>query len=247
MRVKVGTCGWSVKGGQPTYFSIFGIIELQDTFYNLPRLERVKRLREKAPQGFEFVVKAWQAVTHPITSPTWRRGKPPPGQPQNIGMLKPTEENFMAWKAITEVCRALSSKVCVVQTPPKFNCTEENARNMRKFLSSVERSTAVGWEPRGPWDAPLVKRLCEDLDLIHIVDPFRREPSRLSSVVYFRLHGIGKGEVNYSYKYSNEDLGRLLMFVRKFEGSVEEAYVMFNNLSMAEDALKFKNMLENEP
>jgi hypothetical protein len=41
------------EGGQKTYFSTFNIIELQDTFYRLPSLERVRGLKERAPKDFD--------------------------------------------------------------------------------------------------------------------------------------------------------------------------------------------------
>ncbi|MEM5824892.1 MAG: DUF72 domain-containing protein, partial [Thermofilaceae archaeon] len=71
--IKVGTCGWSAKGGREAYFAHFSVIELQETFYKLPLEETAEKWRSRAPPGFEFVVKAWQAITHPPSSPTWKR------------------------------------------------------------------------------------------------------------------------------------------------------------------------------
>jgi uncharacterized protein YecE (DUF72 family) len=243
MPVKVGTCGWSVKGGKQAYYSAFPVIELQDTFYKLPRPESVQRWRDEAPPGFEMNMKAWQAVTHPSTSPTWRQGRLPEGKPEHVGLLQPTEENYRAWAQTAEIARTLQSKVLVVQTPPKFDSTRENLKNVKAFFSSVKRPCAVGWEPRGPWAEDVVKKLCEDLKLIHIVDPFRHKPAVASDIVYFRLHGIGPGEVNYKYKYTDADLQKLLGIVRGYEKTAREVYVMFNNISMGEDAARFANLI----
>ncbi len=243
MSVKVGTCGWGVRGGKQAYYEAFGVIELQDTFYKLPQPETVKRWRDEAPPDFEINVKAWQAVTHPSTSPTWRQGRLPEGDPEHIGLLQPTEENLKAWAQTAEVAKTLQSKVLVVQTPPKFESTRENVKNVRTFFSTVKRPCAVGWETRGPWADDVVKKLCEDLNLIHIVDPFRHKPATVSDIVYFRLHGIGPGEVNYKYKYTDDDLRRLQWFVKMYEKAARDVYVMFNNISMGEDAVRFKQTL----
>jgi len=245
MPVKVGTCGWSVKGGKPAYYETFNVVELQDTFYKLTQPETVRRWCDEAPPDFEINMKAWQAVTHPATSPTWRQGKLPGGKPENIGLLQPTEENFKAWAQTAEIAKTLRTKVLVVQTPPKFDSTRENLKNVKAFFSSVKRPCAVGWETRGPWAEDVVKKLCEDLNLIHIVDPFRHKPAIVSDIVYFRLHGIGPGEVNYKYKYTDADFQKLLGIVRGYEKTAHELYVMFNNISMGDDAVRFKKLLDS--
>lgn len=243
MEVNVGTCGWSVKGGKQAYYDTFNVIELQDTFYKLPQSETIKRWREEAPPNFEINMKAWQAVTHPSTSPTWRQGKLPEGDPGHIGLLQPTEENYLAWAATAEVAKTLRSKMLVVQTPPTFDSTRENLKNVRTFFSTVKRPCAVGWETRGPWAEDVVRKLCEELNLIHIVDPFRHKPATAADTVYFRLHGIGPGEVNYKYRYTDDDLRRLLGFVKLYEKTSTEVYVMFNNIYMGEDAVRFNQLL----
>ena len=177
MQLKIGTCGWGLKGGHEAYFSEFGVVELQDTFNKLPKPETARHWKEEAPSGFEFTMKAWQAITHPSTSPTWRQGKLPEGNPEHIGLLQPTEENLKAWSETAEICKILGCKILVVQTPPKFDSTREHIQNVRSFFSKVKRPCAVAWEPRGRWDNETIRGMCNDLNLIHVVDPFRNKPS----------------------------------------------------------------------
>ena len=77
-------------------------------------------------------------------------------------------------------------------------------------------------------DQSVVKAICIDLHLIHATDPLTRPPVT-TGLRYFRLHGIGA----YRYRYSDADLDRLAECCRG------ETYVMFNNVSMAQDALRF--------
>ncbi|MCS7386486.1 MAG: DUF72 domain-containing protein [archaeon GB-1867-005] len=251
MLIRVGCCGWAVRGGKAAYFQVFKLIELQSTFYKLPRVSTAMNWRSLAPPDFEFALKAWQVITHPPSSPTWRRAgiKPEPGREDRYGFLRPTEENFEAWRRTLEVCRALKARVCVVQTPPSFGFSDENVKNVRDFFSSIERDGLnIAWEPRGTWNDHLdvVRDLCDSLNLIHAVDVFRRNPVSSHPICYIRLHGIGRGEVNYRYKYTDEDLRALLVKVDGLLSSgFKEVYVLFNNVHMAEDALRFMRLVES--
>jgi len=169
-------------------------------------------------------------------------GKLPDGMPENIGLLQSTEENFEAWRETAEICKILSCNILVVQTPPKFDSTREHIGNIKGFFSRVKRPCAAAWEPRGRWDQETIRGLCSDLNLIHVVDPFRNRPAKGSEVVYFRLHGIGEGDVNYRYRFTDSDLKRLADLVALYSDA-GEIYVMFNNMYMGEDALRFKKMM----
>ena len=250
MEIRVGCCGWCVRGGKKAYFKEFSVVEVQETFYKLPRAKTVSKWVEKAPENFEFAMKAWQAITHPPTSPTWRRAgiEVPRSKYNRYGFLRPTKENLKAWEKTLEICRAMEAKVCVIQTPASFKYSEENVGNMRMFLSSIKRDDVIiGWEPRGNWREHLdeVKKICDELNLIHIVDPFRCKPVSSSPIIYLRLHGIGGREVNYRYKYTDDDLEKLSKIVEGFiDDGAEKIYILFNNISMRDDALRFVKLLE---
>lgn len=69
--VQVGCCGFPLA--QARYFRAFRLLEVQQTFYQPPRLTTLQRWRATAPEGFEFTLKAWQLITHEPSSPTYRR------------------------------------------------------------------------------------------------------------------------------------------------------------------------------
>ncbi|MEN2974688.1 MAG: DUF72 domain-containing protein [Candidatus Caldarchaeales archaeon] len=247
--VRVGCCGWCIKGGKKEYFKVFDTVEIQETFYRLPRVETVKKWREDAPFEFTFNMKAWQVITHPSKSPTWRRSglRISKSKAELYGSLKPSRENIEAWAETCKVAEALNAKIIVFQTPASFNYSDENISNIVGFFSTVERGKSlIGWEPRGDWREHLdeVKKLCSKLDILHVTDPFRSENVSNHPIGYFRLHGIGGKEANYSYRYTLDDLNRLLKIIEREEreGRVE-VYVMFNNISMKDDAINFKKLL----
>jgi uncharacterized protein YecE (DUF72 family) len=96
-----------------------------------------------------------------------------------------------AWAVTNEIREALDAKVVVFQTPPRFAETAENIRNLRQFFRTIapeRRGISMVGEARGGWDRRTLAKLCEELDLVHGVDPFAAEPVT-SGVAYFRLHG----------------------------------------------------------
>lgn len=227
--VKVGCCGFPRRLAE--YVRVFPVVEVQRTFYRLPRRATVERWREAAPPGFEFTMKAWQLITHPPASPTYRRlGRElPEAARSRYGSFAPTDEVAEAWQQTRAIALGLRAAVVVFQCPASFTPTAEHVRNLRRFFRSVERGgLRAAWEPRGDWPAGLVERLCRELDLIHCVDPFAAE-SVYGAPRYYRLHG----RTGYRYRYTGEDLRTLRGWCRG------PTYVLFNNATMWDDARRF--------
>lgn len=223
------------------YRSKFRAIEVQYTFYRLPRSGTPERWVRAFGEGFTFTMKAYQGITHPFDSPTWRRYRKPEGDPERFGYLRPTEENFSLWERVLEVSKALGARFIVFQLPPSFARTAENLGNLAAFFGSIERPVAVGVELRNPSWFEQREELAEifyKLDLVDVLDPFRREPILEADIAYYRLHGLGKG---YTYDYSEAELELLK---RKVEGlKASKCYVFFNNTAMAKNAQRFQEML----
>jgi len=249
----VGCCGYPVS--RTRYYTLFKTVELQQTFYNLPTLDTASRWRREAPSDFVFNMKAWQVITHPSSSPTWRRLRSlPPGQIENYGFLKPTRENLDAWKKSLEIAKVLRARVIVLQTPPSFKYSEEHVKWVNEFFSHAGREAKsseiiIGWEPRGDWKnfPDVLKNVICTHEVIHITDPLRLDPivCEGQKVLYFRLHGLGGREVNYRYKYTDEDLEKLTSKINKYINAYEdirEIYVMFNNIYMLDDSKRFRDL-----
>jgi len=235
--VKVGCCGFVLS--QQEYFKHFNHIEIQQTFYQLPRLQTAEKWRKIAPAGFEFTMKAWQLITHETTSPTYRRlgKKIPPSETDRYGRFRPTREVVKAWNDTAMFAGALGAKVVLFQCPASFRPNKVNVANMKEFFTRIDRlGFHLAWEPRGVWPAELIGELCQDLQLIHCVDPFQNRP-QYGKFQYFRLHGI----TGYSYQYTDEDLHRLRMWVHE-----RPTYLFFNNNWMKDDALRFIELINTD-
>jgi uncharacterized protein YecE (DUF72 family) len=113
MDIKIGCCGFSVA--RKKYFETFDVVELQQTFYQLPTVKTSLKWREDAPDNFEFTLKASQLITHEPSSPTYRRYKKviPDDKSVNYGSFKPTYEVMEAWKATVEIAESLRAKIII--------------------------------------------------------------------------------------------------------------------------------------
>ncbi|MEM0022835.1 MAG: DUF72 domain-containing protein, partial [Archaeoglobaceae archaeon] len=102
--MKIGCCGFPIA--MEKYFEKFEVVEVQKTFYKPPSIDTAKKWRELAPQSFEFTVKAWQIITHPPSSPTYRKAKL---SVEDAGFFKPIKTVFDAWEITRQIAKALKS------------------------------------------------------------------------------------------------------------------------------------------
>jgi uncharacterized protein YecE (DUF72 family) len=114
--------------------------------------------------------------------------------------------------------------------------TRKNIRNLELFFQQIDRGRSViAWEPRGDdWTDELVRDICAANQLVHCVDPFVRD-SAYGESIYWRLHG----RAGYRYRYSESDLAELNAKLQVLPPLANSNYIMFNNMSSREDALRF--------
>jgi uncharacterized protein YecE (DUF72 family) len=234
--LRVGCCGFPVS--LQRYAGEFRVTEVQQTFYQPPRPRTLARWRALVDDEFEFTLKAWQLITHEPSSPTYRRlrEKLSEQQKREVGGFRLSPAVMAAWERTAEAACILRSRIILFQCPASFTPSPENKANLRAFFreirarSSPPQRWTLAWEPRGRWQPAEVRELCQELGLVHAVDPFVGRPVT-AGMGYFRLHGRG----GYRYRYTDGDLRQLLE--RALEN--KPCYVLFNNIAMAEDARRF--------
>ncbi len=234
--IKIGLCGFTMA--VEDYFRYFPLVEVQQTFYQPPRMETLERWRAEAPPEFEFTMKAWQLITHQSSSKTYRRLRRSLSETEkrDVGAFQWTPIVQEAWRVTVACARTLQATAILFQCPASFRPTEDNVARMRTFFSNIERppDARLMWEPRGPWPADLVGGFCREFALIHVVDPFVNA-AVTGPPIYYRLHGI----TGARHKYTDAELKTLAGMVP----STGESYVMFNNMPRVDDALRFKKLV----
>lgn len=222
--MKIGTCGWSSfpeKGDRLlNYVHAFPAVEVNSTFYKLPMLKTAEKWRAKADSvnmKFEFTLKVLRTVTH-------------------LDRFRGAE-SVKAFEETKKVAELLRANFLVFQSPASFKPTKENIAGAKGFFGKIKRGEfRLGWEVRWSkdWTREIVEPLFEELELEHIVDPLRQESFR-RKVGYYRLHGLGE-RMMYYYTFSDAELKEIAKRTKGAE------YVFFNNITMGEDAIRFKKM-----
>jgi uncharacterized protein YecE (DUF72 family) len=218
------------------YVREFGVVEVQQTFYEPPANATLQRWRRQAPARFEFTLKAWQLITHEASSPTYRRLRRPlsADERRQCGGFRTTPIVLDAWRRTLECAHLLRATAVLLQCPRSFRATPENAQRLREFFAVAERPDGLRllWEPRGPWPPELVLELCRGLDLVHVVDPLV-DRTVTPEQTYLRLHGI----TGARHVYSDAELAAVAAALPE----AGTAYVMFNNLPRIGDARRFRD------
>ncbi|RLI05163.1 DUF72 domain-containing protein [Candidatus Bathyarchaeota archaeon] len=226
IHLKVGCCGFPVS--KTKYYKEFSLVEINSTFYEYPKPSLLSKWKKEAPQNFEFTIKAHQNISH-------------------VYRFDLTPECIKALDLMVDACRTLNSKILLIQTPGSFKPNQTNLKKAQEFFKEAKKhKLTLVWETRGPeWlteeAKDNLKSFFEKFGVVHCTDPFVASPIFVGEVAYFRLHGLGKKL--YYYQYSEEELRKLLDILKKFNGK-REIYVLFNNLAMFTDALRFQTLVK---
>jgi len=236
--IVVGTCGFG--GSRARAFRDLEAVEIQETFDRRLDRDRARAWRDESPGDFTFTVKASHFITHDASSLTLRRAvrRIPDEERAAYGGFQATRAVREGWETTLAAAEALRAKAIVFETPATFGPTEANRDALYRFFESIATPATKVIELQGPWASHLVERVCEDLGLVHAVDPFAKEPATYGTA-YFRLHGIPPGLSRSGSSYSDSDFGKLHTVCNEYD----DAYVMFGNPTMHDDAARFGRFL----
>jgi uncharacterized protein YecE (DUF72 family) len=243
-KISVGCCGWGYlrekefsrsmerkfRSKLQAYAQLFGSVEVNSTFYRVPKLSTAERWRREADEmnrQFEFCVKASRIITHI----------------DRFG----SRSSVDAFSRMQDIGAALRARMLLLQSPASFRPTPENLDRLEKFFSAINPGEVrLVWEPRGKWwDAKHeIVSICEKFKLVCCVDPFRNEPPLTEGVflAYFRLHGFGEPSM-YQYRFTKSQLTELMEKCLKLSKTVDLTAVFFNNSFMYANAFEFQSML----
>ncbi|WP_456432566.1 DUF72 domain-containing protein [Thermosulfuriphilus sp.] len=249
--IQVGTCGLPISLAK--YVQIFEALELNSTFYRFPGPRALKNWQKilGTKERLFLSLKAYQGLTHPLSSPTWRRsglkGEELKKLKGKVGCLKFSSETEGFVSKSLDIIKCLGARFWLFQLPKRCQREQGLIPNFfEKLKGVVSEEILLGIEIR--WENPLlIERLYRDFGVIPVFDPFlspelfeKFAPSL--PLLYLRLHGsLEKGRINYIKSYSDEELETLRE--RLQSTGAQRIIVLFNNTKMYEDALRFKQLL----
>jgi uncharacterized protein YecE (DUF72 family) len=221
---RIGTSGWHyahwrgnfypehlpAKDWFRFYAERFDTVELNNSFYHLPKDSAWRGWREEAPKGFTFSVKASRYITH---------------MKRLTGGADPNER-------VLKGARMLGAHLGPVlyQLPPSFECDEEMFARLAAFLELLPADLDHVFEFRhASWFNEPVYDLLEKhgAHFCAFDMPALRTPLQVTGgLLYFRFHGSGR---KYGGDYSRDELQRWSERFREAAKRGREAYVYFNN------------------
>lgn len=130
-RINIGCAGWDYKdwigpfypklleshNRLSFYTKYFNIIEINNTFYSLPKFSVVQNWNEQTPTDFKFIVKVWQEITH-----NFKNANVEDSGSQFFYRLSPLKENIFGY---------------LLQFPPWFKYTEKHFHHLKYLISEL--------------------------------------------------------------------------------------------------------------
>lgn len=220
VNVRIGTSGWMYDHWEgilyppglpkrkwlPFYAQFFDTVEINASFYHLPREKTFERWYEETPPSFLFAVKASRYITH-------------------VKKLKDVTEALYLFYRRVEFLREKCGPL-LFQFPPHFSFHREA---MESFLCELSPSFQYVFEFRHP------SFFCEELyDLLrrhNVALCFADTPSFpyaevvTTSFVYLRLHGARS---LYTHRYNEDELRFWAEKIKGWEGEYR-VYCYFDN------------------
>ncbi len=217
--VRVGTSGWSypgwrgrfyptglpARGWLPYYAERFDTVEVNMTFYRLPKPDDLKRWADLVPPGFLFTLKANRQITH-------------------VKRLRDPGHD------VAFFCRlagSLGDKLgCILyQVPPALGRDDALLRDFLAVLPAGCRNVIEFRDPS--WYAAEVYGLLRSAGAAFCIVSSAKVPPEAvvtSPTAYFRFHGLTGG---YRHDYSEEELRHWAGVIR--EAGAAETFAYFNN------------------
>lgn len=223
--VRVGTSGWAYDDwagrfypegvGRRRWFSHyaqhFGVVELNGTFYGLPRTSTVEKWHDEAPDRFRFAVKGSRWVTHQK-----KLRDPEQGVRNVVERLAPLKTFLGVW---------------LWQLPPNLH---RDVPRLRHFLEVLPRSVPHAVEFRhASWYDDEVEQALRDHGVAWVWLSDRTMPDATpvtADHVYVRFHGLSEdSDQRYRWDYRADELRPwATRLVQEAEGG-RDAWVFFNN------------------
>jgi len=202
------------------YSERFPVVELNFTYYGIPRPSVIASMVERTPEGFQFSVKANSATTH-----------------------KQDRSVLDAFKAAIEPARAAGRLSSVLaQFPFSFKNTTANRRYLHQLAEDFAEYRPVVEFRHKSWIRPVVFQFlrdnglgycCVDEPKLDGLVPPVAEATAPTAYVRFHSRDASKWYAGvadrYDYLYSKDELAEWLPKVQALHEEADNVYIFFNN------------------
>jgi uncharacterized protein YecE (DUF72 family) len=231
-RYHVGCSGWAYDGWKGTFYpgklpqsrwleyyaSIFNVVEVDSTFYTMPRPDIVKRWREKTPAGFSFAPKLFMGITHEL----------------HRAVVEKSLETLV--NRYFQAISLLGSKlaVTVIQLPPGFHA--KHADDLLALLDLLPGNLryAIEFRDKSWLDEPRVAKRIDDQGNISIAGSIHPDidPHVRKTADFFVFRFIGDRELEWFgviQRDKQQEMARIKQRMDADLQDIRDIYVFFNN------------------
>ncbi|MFA5070089.1 MAG: DUF72 domain-containing protein [Patescibacteria group bacterium] len=208
------------------YAQYFNSVELNASFYRLPKAEVFAGWHKKTPKDFLFSVKASRYITH-------------------LKKLRDFEEG---WRRFIDSARELKEKLgpILFQLPPFLKADNEV---LKKALEVLPKKYKYAFEFRHEsWFSPKIYDILKKHNVALVVADSPEFPSKkeiTADFAYLRFHGL---KSLYGSKYSDEELNAWAKDIQTWSKKGIDVYAYFNNDAegyAVENAKELNNLLKS--
>lgn len=236
-KIHIGTSGWHYKHWRGTfypddipvkehfnyYLRFFDTVEINNSFYRIPKKETFEKWKNEVPDDFVYVVKANRYITH-------------------MKKLHDTQDSLTTFLDNVSV---LDEKVGAIlfQLPPGWEANEERLENFLKILPDTFRYV---FEFRNKtWYNETIYNLLKKYNCAFCIYELAGHQSPVivtANLVYIRLHGPTKNK--YQGSYSDSQLKEWAEFCKVQVKDNKDVFVYFDNDEKGYAAFNAKRLKE---
>ncbi|TMU84504.1 DUF72 domain-containing protein [Bacillus sp. BHET2] len=262
--IYIGVTGWgdhdtlyknvSPRDKLKEYGAHFPIVEVDTTFYAVQPIRNAEKWVKETPEGFKFIVKAYQGMTG------HQRGEIP---------FETKEEMFKAFKeSLAPYVDGGKLAMVLLQFPPWYECKKENVDYIRYCREQLKGLPLALEFRHQSWFRPQFRdktlAFMEKEEWIHSIcdEPQAGDGSvprvleateRQATLIRFHgrnLYGWNKPngedwrEVRYLYRYNRAELEEWIPHIHQLHERSKDLYILFNNNSGGDAADNAKELIE---
>jgi uncharacterized protein YecE (DUF72 family) len=224
----VGTSGWNYKHWRNLIYAPkfaqkrwlgfmaerFDTVEVNTSFYRIPKQETIAAWQDATPEHFKFAIKLWRGITH-------------------YKKLVASAEFTRRFLDVIDVLEPARRAPLLIQLPPNQG---KDLPKLDAYLAELAGLFTIPWDVTvefrsDTWLAPDTYRILDKhgaaLCLHDMLGKAAVDEPNDASFVYIRRHGTASGP--YAGSYSEEQLARDADRMDRWVKEGKSAYIYFNN------------------
>lgn len=217
----IGTSGWHYADWKSKFYpdklkesdwlkyysEHFDAVEINSSFYHLPREKTLINWRNTTKDKFKFCLKASRFITH----------------------IKKLKDCQNANQTFLQLSKLLGQKAGIIlyQLP---NSLHIDIFTLKSFIEDLPGSIAFAFEFRHPsWFSQEVYSILSQYNIcccIYDMPEFTSPIIQTADFIYIRFHGSSS---LYTSKYTSQELKQWSRKIKKISENAREVYIFFNN------------------